>query len=144
MQDERRTTAPDAGFSLIELMVALGILAALVAMVGVGYSGIQTSVRQAATLADLRSDRTALVAYGIDNNGLAPSSSGFDPRGGGTNLVGYGWQQASETTSYRYYTSGDRTSWCLEMTNVTGQVFRISGNTPSAQATCSVLGVANY
>jgi prepilin-type N-terminal cleavage/methylation domain-containing protein len=144
VQLQRRSSTPDGGFGLIEVIVVLGIVAILVGMMAPSYVGLQTSVRQAATLADLGSDRTALVAFATDNAGKVPSSAGFDPRASGSNLIGYGWQQSVETTSYRYYTNSDATGWCLEMTNVTGGVFRVSGNTPSVQATCSSLGTANY
>ena len=142
MQHDRRR--PDDGFSLIEVIVALGLIAILAAIVAPSYAGLQSSVRQAATLADLGSDRTALVGYATDNSGMPPASTGFNPKAPGSDLVGYGWQQSVETMSYRYYTAPGGVSWCLEMTNVTGAVFRISGNTPSAQATCAALGPANY
>jgi prepilin-type N-terminal cleavage/methylation domain-containing protein len=145
MHAQRRSSASDGGFSLIELIVTLSIVTVLAAMATPSFVGIVTNVRQAATLSDLGNDRTALVAYSIDNSGKVPSSTGFDPRPAGSNLVGYGWQKSAETTSYRYFTNTGATSWCLEMTNVTGAVFRISENTGSVEGvTCASLGATNY
>ena len=76
---------------MIELVVVLGIIGVLAATIAPSFAGIRTNVRQAATLADLGSDRTALVGYATDNSGLAPSATGFDPRASALNLVGYGW-----------------------------------------------------
>ena len=144
MSSIRRPRPHDDGFSLIELVVALAVVAILVAVVVPTFSGLRASVRQAATTADLGDDRTALVGYATDNAGIVPASTAFNPGPGGSNLTGYGWQQSPESSSYRYFTNSDRTTWCLEMTNVTGVVFRISGNTATQQATCAALGAANY
>jgi prepilin-type N-terminal cleavage/methylation domain-containing protein len=145
MQSIVRGRSADDGFSLIELVVALAVVGVLVAVVVPSFSGLRAAVRQGATTADLGNDRTALVGYATDNAGTVPSSTAFNPGPNGSNLVGYGWQQSPESTSYRYFTNTDRTAWCLEMTNVTGVVFRISGNTATQQAaTCAALGVANY
>jgi prepilin-type N-terminal cleavage/methylation domain-containing protein len=144
MRTLRRARQPDGGFSLVELVVALAVVGILAAVVIPSFAGLRTAVKQAATSADLGDDRSALVGFATDNNGVVPSSSGFNPGPNGSNLVAYGWQQSVESTSYRYSTNTDRTTWCLEITNVTGAVFRISGNTPATQATCAALGVANY
>jgi prepilin-type N-terminal cleavage/methylation domain-containing protein len=144
MRSIRRPRPADGGFSLIELVVALAVVAILVAVVVPSFAALRSAVRQGATSADLGNDRTALVGYATDNGGLVPAVTGFNPGPSGSNLVGYGWQQSPESSSYRYFTSTDRTAWCLEITNVTGAVFRISGNTTTQQATCAALGVANY
>ena len=144
MRSTPRPRPTDGGFSLIELVVALAVVGILVAVVVPSFSALQAGVRQAATLADLGSDRTALVGFATDNNGLVPPATAFNPGPSGWHLVGYGWQQSPETTSYRYFTNTERTGWCLEMTNVTGAVFRISGNTTTQQATCAALGAPNY
>ena len=144
MRSIRRRRSVDDGFSLIELVVALAVVGVLVAVVVPSFSGLRAAVRQAATTADLGNDRTALVGYATDNGGTVPSSTAFNPGPAGSNLVGYGWQQSRESSSYRYFTNSDRTGWCLEITNVTGAVFRISGNTAMQQSTCAALGVLNY
>ena len=144
MRSIGRPTPGDGGFSLIELVVALALVGILAAVVIPTFAGLRTAVKQGATATDLGDDRTALVGYATDNNGIVPSATGFNPGPNGSNLVGYGWQQSAESTSYRYSTNSDRTAWCLEITNVTGAVFRISGNTATQQATCAALGVANY
>ena len=144
MQENGRRGSDDAGFSLVELIVAIGIMAVLAASAVPSFQGLQASARQQATIADLSGDRTALIAWGIDNNGaIAPS--GFDPGRNGLNLVGYGWSQSPDSVSYRYTADSVRAAWCLEMTNRTGGVYRVSANraTP-VLGTCAALGVGNF
>ena len=145
MTSSHRPPAIDeGGFSLIELIVVLGIMATLMALAVPPYVGMQRWVQNSATRSDLGSDRTAIVAWGIDNNGLVPGSSGFDPSPSALNLVGYGWSKSAETTGYTYSTNPAGTSWCLEMTSTSGTVFRVSQNTAITAGTCAVLGTGNY
>lgn len=144
MIDERsRRGAPDSGFTLIEVLVVLLIMAVLMAITVPSYIGLQASTREAATKSDLGSDRTALVAYGIDNNGVFPKKSDLNTETGSL-LTGYGWQKSPETDLLTYSPNAARTSWCLEGKSVTGTVFRVSPSNPTAVGTCSSLGEANY
>lgn len=140
----RGSPSNEHGFSLIELIVVIGIIAILAAVVTPSFLGIQSAVREAATRSDLGNNRTALVAYGIDNNGVVPAATGFDPGPSNLNLIGYGWSQSADTSSYRYLTDSGRTAWCLEMTSGTGTVYRVSTNKPVLAGTCAALGVLNY
>lgn len=143
IEERRRRDAPDAGFTLIELLVALMIVAILTGISVPSYVGMMTSVRESATQADLGGDRSALVAYGIDNNGLFPPASTLNTTTGSV-LAGYGWQKSPETQQLTYSTNTDRSSWCLQATSVTGTVYRTSPGHASAEGTCSALGAANY
>jgi prepilin-type N-terminal cleavage/methylation domain-containing protein len=142
-RDHRRSA--DAGFSLVELIVAISIMGVLAAIAVPAFQGLQTGVRQQATVADLSSDRTALIAWGIDNNGAIPPQSGFDPGRSGLNLVGYGWSQSRDSVSYQYVQDSLRAAWCLEMANSTGVTFRVSSNrgTP-VPGSCGTLGLGNF
>ncbi|GAA2751373.1 type II secretion system protein [Amnibacterium kyonggiense] len=133
----------DAGFTLIELVVVIMIIGILVGVSAPSYVGLVKGVRESATQADLGSDRSALVAYGIDSNGVFPQKSNLDTSTGSL-LAGYGWQKSMETQQLDYFPSVTRTSWCLQGTSVTGTVFRVSPRNPTLAGTCSALGESNY
>jgi type IV pilus assembly protein PilA len=140
-----RNRAPltkEGGFTLIELIVVLGIMSILIGLGVPSYVSLQQSVQNAATRSDLGSDRIALVSWGIDNNGVVPAQIGFDPSPSGLNLVGYGWSKSTETMSYAYSTNTSGTAWCLEMTSTSGTVYRVSQNKVIGTGTCSSLGSA--
>jgi prepilin-type N-terminal cleavage/methylation domain-containing protein len=143
IEQTRRRGGPDAGFTLIELVVALMILGILTAISVPSYVGMMTSVRESATQADLGSNRSALVAYGIDNNGIFPTKSAVNTTTGSA-LAGYGWQRSAETQQLDYTPNTARTSWCLQGTSVTGTVYRTSPNYPTAPGTCAALGETNF
>ncbi len=62
---------PRTGFSLIEILVVLGIIVILLAILIPVVVGVQRSARQTRCLANLRSLGQVLVAYQNDHNGWA-------------------------------------------------------------------------
>lgn len=63
------------GFTLVELIVAVAILAILVTIIFPAIQSAQTAGKQAATTATLRGMGTALNLYATDNNGKLPGPS---------------------------------------------------------------------
>jgi type II secretory pathway pseudopilin PulG len=56
------------GFSLLEMIIAMGVLIVLTLGGTLGYQGIQKNSRTAATQAAAKSVYTEAIAYDIDNN----------------------------------------------------------------------------
>ena len=65
---ERREAAKDAGFSLLELVVAVGILLVLTVGGLLAYNGITQNAREAAVESAVSEIYTAAAAYEADNN----------------------------------------------------------------------------
>lgn len=72
----RRTR--QAGFTLVELMVVIAIIAALAAIVGVNVLGALDESDTANAKAQIRNFKTALVAYKLKYNKFPSSGEGLD------------------------------------------------------------------
>lgn len=62
-----------AGFTLIELMVAISVIAIMAAIGLVAYSRVQANARDARRRQDVEAIVQALQVYGQNNNGLLPA-----------------------------------------------------------------------
>lgn len=150
MGRQLRSRAREDGFTLIELVVVITIIGILLALSVPTYQGVQDGVRKSATESDLRSNRTALTEYSVDNNGSFPAATGFTPTSGASDLTGYGWSQSPETTGYHYVVNTAGTAWCLDMTNATGTVFHVTTNSstaptsPTATGLCSTVSSSSF
>ena len=70
-------TSYDAGFTFIELMVVVAILAILIAIVGPRIMGRTEEAKQTATLVDLRNIELALHLYNLDNGRYPTTDQGL-------------------------------------------------------------------
>ena len=61
-----------SGFTLVELMIVVSVLAILAAMVIPKYTDASTTAKSAATKDQLRSARVALQRYKLDHNDIYP------------------------------------------------------------------------
>jgi general secretion pathway protein G len=87
----RTVLRPDRrGFSLVELITVMGVVAALATMALPAYTGYLKSVRNGRCVADLRTIDKAVTAYTLDNGSPPPgnnlsiigvASTQFDPWG---------------------------------------------------------------
>jgi general secretion pathway protein G len=88
----RRRLDGQSGFTLIEILVVVAILAILAGVVVLAVSGVQDDGQQSACELDLRTVKTAAEAYRAENGSYATSEGA---------LVSGGFLDA-ESTNYNY------------------------------------------
>jgi prepilin-type N-terminal cleavage/methylation domain-containing protein/prepilin-type processing-associated H-X9-DG protein len=66
------------GFTLVELLVVIGVLGVLIALVLPSLSGARRDANQIACAANLRSIGQALAIYEVQNDGLIPASYSYN------------------------------------------------------------------
>jgi len=64
------------GFTLLELMITIGIIAALIAILAPAISSARESARRVACLGNVRSLTAAILAYTAANDGVLPDAAG--------------------------------------------------------------------
>ena len=72
-------TANQRAFTLIELLIVIGIVAILAAIVFPVYSSVQLTGQRSQSLSNMRQFGTALLAYTGDNNGQLPTEGSTNP-----------------------------------------------------------------
>lgn len=122
-------SGPDAGFSLIELMVVVAILGVLAAIGVPTFLAAQSRARDASVQADLVNAKTALTAFAAGHDGALPSAittSGSASWAATTvDLKQFGWSLGADTTTIAYTPSAG-SSWCLQATSTSGVVFQVT------------------
>jgi len=63
------------GFTLLELLIVIGLIGILVSISAVSYSSAQKKTRDSRRKSDIKAIQNALEQYYADNNGLYPSVS---------------------------------------------------------------------
>jgi prepilin-type N-terminal cleavage/methylation domain-containing protein/prepilin-type processing-associated H-X9-DG protein len=106
-----------AGFTLVELLVVIGLIAILIALLLPTLSGARRDANQIACAANLRSIGEIIAAYEVQNDGLIPSSYSYH----GQQIIN-GSQQFTDTAyvhwSYFLYnknTDPNRALLCPEL-----------------------------
>ena len=133
--------ASKKGFSLLELLVVISIIAILVGLSAVSYSTAQKKARDARRRGDMRAVQAAYEQYYADptNNSAYPASCSSSLI---TPYVPGGWptDPQNATSSGQVYTTSCSDSafcFCAKMESGSGN----SGGV--ADATCSTLGVTD-
>jgi prepilin-type N-terminal cleavage/methylation domain-containing protein/prepilin-type processing-associated H-X9-DG protein len=83
-----------AGFTLVELMVVIGILVVLLSLLLPTLSRVRESVKQASCMSNLRQLGVATMAYLVDSDGYFPRPAG----GGATNEDWVYWETSRIST----------------------------------------------
>jgi type II secretory pathway pseudopilin PulG len=97
MISQHRSTRRVDGFTVVELLVVVGIIVTIIAILLPALSGVRRSSRITADLANLRSLQTAQLAYATDHNGFLADAR--LPHGG----VNQGWEESFVTTLAPYF-----------------------------------------
>jgi len=99
------------GFTLLELLVVIGIIAILVSLAAVAYSAAQKRTRDARRRADLKAVQNALEQYYAANSFLYPASATCDQIASTTYLeTGV---KPSDPGPYSYTYACTTTSYCV-------------------------------
>lgn len=127
MQPLSRTRKASLGFTIVELLIVIVVIAILAAITVVSYNGISSNAKESALKADLKSGATQL--------GVSHAETGSYP----ADTIGI---KKSDSTTFTY--TGGGTTFCLQATSsqLAGKSFYIteagsiqSGSCPTAVAT---------
>jgi prepilin-type N-terminal cleavage/methylation domain-containing protein/prepilin-type processing-associated H-X9-DG protein len=108
-----KTRLSSQGFTLVELLVVIGIIAVLIAMLLPALTRAREQANTVACASNLRQLHTGLMLYAHENNGFCLPSLASESSSGGGNLRDYRW-------------------WGMEML---GRVFRVDKFGPETNAT---------
>lgn len=70
------------GFTIVELIIVVAVIAILAALIAVGYNGIQASARDKALLSDMSIVESELTRYAVKNGGEYDTSLTWDSSSG--------------------------------------------------------------
>lgn len=98
----RRTSAGSAGFTLVELLIVVVVIAILAAITIVAYNGVKTKANAAVLQSDLSRSATTIGLAAVDNNSTYPASQVS------ANLT------ATPGDTLTYNVSGDGLTYCLQ------------------------------
>lgn len=96
------------GFSLIELLVVLGIIAVLTGLVAFNFNAARMRARDVQRKSDLKELRSALELYKNDNNQQYPSTTDYSTLIGTLSAAGY---VSSTLSDPKLAVTGDPSSW---------------------------------
>lgn len=137
------------GFTIVELLIVIVIIAILAAITIVAYNGIQNRANDTAIKSDLNAMSKQIMLFQADN-GQYPTAAQFMSATGVTSLMRIS-KSAYNTTAYNFYYCTDTTiysKWGIAIRSKSGQTFTISSTNgiattataPSWNAACGAFG----
>lgn len=115
------------GFTIVELLIVIVVIAILAAITILAYSGLQQRAHVAVIQSDTRNAAVQLESDNI-NNGTYPASAAAANGGAGL--------KASAGTTYQYTYTSASNSYCLTSTNSAISYFISSTNTTPQPGAC--------
>lgn len=114
-------TSRDSGFTIVELLIVIVVIAILAAIVIISYNGIVNRAHETSLKSDLRQAGEQLLLDGVQN-GTYPSDLASADSGKGV--------KKGENTTYQYSTTSANKAFCLEGTSnkLPGKVFHFSSD----------------
>ena len=103
--------AQKSGFTIVELLIVIVVIAILAAITIVAYTGIQNRAKASAVSAAASQVGQKVLAYAPQNSDVYPTTASFR-----TEL---GLAADTPQATYDYYVSTDRKSFCISMTDTT-------------------------
>lgn len=144
------------GFTIVELLIVVVVIAILAAITVVAYTGIQNRTNDSVVQSDLRSSYQKIEQYRIDNNEATPEISALSTVGITATKSAYSaplYGDSSWANNFIYCRPSSNTSTALlAARSKSGKVFRVSSaglseftgdltTSTSGQTTCSRLGL---
>lgn len=118
-----------SGFTIVELLIVIVVIAILAAITIVAYNGIQSRARDTDRKADISALAKALNLYNVDNGNYAETGSGCGSAGNGVGYVAYDYDGAGTDKSILQ---------CL----IDGKYLPATIADPTGVVTCGSLGTA--
>ena len=125
----------DKGFTLIELLVVVIIIGILAAIAIPIYIGIQNNAKDSAVQSDLGNIKTSVIAYYTNTSDASMPALTTAKLGSYGFVVGASSGYAAGKTPTAA-TGSTSTSFCIEATSITGQVFSITSGGATVKAAC--------
>ena len=100
--------SPRAGFTIVELLIVIVVIAILAAITIVAFNGIQERARISSVSSALSQANKKLAAFAVDGNGYPPDLATVDIRNGG-----------NVTYQYSVNNSANPATYCVTVTNGT-------------------------
>ncbi len=121
-----------SGFTIVELLIVIVVIAILAAITVVAYNGIQNRAKDTALQSAAAQTGKRVLTYGPQNADLYPTEADFATSSFQSSTLNL--PAATDAATYDYFTSDDRKKFCVSVANtttnpVTAYAFTQSGQT---------------
>jgi prepilin-type N-terminal cleavage/methylation domain-containing protein len=123
--------AQKPGFTIVELLIVIVVIAILAAITIVAYNGIQNRAKDSAVNTAASQAGKKVLAYAPTNTDRYPTEANFADTTFRTSTLSL--PADSDTATYDYYASDDQKSFCLSVTNTTTNPLTAYAMTQSGQ-----------